>query len=99
MTFQRFQRYDTLPDFTTDRSEEGVLIWTGDQPVPSIGSDVHVRINQIGTVRVVGYASEYQFLGIMAYPLNPPDWWIKSNGPASPESAGLVFGAELSKEV
>ena len=54
MTFQRFQRYDTLPEYTTDRSAKGVLIWSGTEPVPSIGSDVKARMNQLGTVRVVG---------------------------------------------
>ena len=99
MTFQRFQRYDTLPEYTTDRSAKGVLIWSGTEPVPSIGSDVKARMNQLGTVRVVGYASENEFLGIMCYPLNPPDWWIKQNGPATPDKPGLLYGAELSKEV
>ena len=55
-------------------------------------------MNQLGTVRVVGYASENEYLGIMCYPLNPPDWWVKQNG-AAPDKPGLLYGAELSEEV
>ena len=93
-TLQKFQE---LPAYTTDRAAGGELpIWSGKAAVPAIGSDIYIRINGIGKSQVVAYATYEGYLGVMAWPYNPPEWWVKQNGAAGPDNAGLVFGAEIS---
>ena len=93
-TLQKFQE---LPGYTTDRSPGGgLLIWSGKAPPPAIGSDIQVRINGIGKCQVVAYASYGGYLGVMAWPYSPPQWWVEHNGTPGPDNAGLVFGAEIS---
>lgn len=90
-------RYFTLPLYTTDRNRtDDRLIWTGPEPVPAIGETVMVRFNNIGECRIVCFASQGPYLGLLVYPLQPPSWWISQNGEPSPETAGLVFGREIS---
>ena len=55
-----------------------------------------VRINGIGKCQVVAYASYGGYLGVMAWPYSPPQWWVEHNGTPGPDNAGLVFGAEIS---
>ena len=74
----------------------GLLIWSGKAPPPAIGSDIQVRINGIGKCQVAAYASYGGYLGVMAWPYSPPEWWVNQNGTPGPDNAGLVFGAEIS---
>lgn len=92
---QPLERFDALPRYTTDMSSDTALKWSGLEPVPEIGSEVLITINRIGMARVVSYAAFAGYLGLMAYPLNPPDWWICQNGAACADNASLVFGAEI----
>ncbi|UYY85590.1 hypothetical protein [Alcaligenes sp. SMD-FA] len=90
-------RYFTLPLYTTDRNRtDDRLIWTGPEPIPAIGDTVMVRFNSIGQCKVVCFASQGPYLGLLVYPLQPPSWWVSQNGEPSPETAGLVFGREIS---
>ena len=93
----RFQRYTTVPPHTRDPFAQNMLKWSAQFDVPSIGEDVIIRINGIGRAKVVGYASQDGYLGVMTVPYSPPDWWIRQNGPPSPGNAALVFGAEISR--
>ena len=91
------QKLQELPAYTTDRAAGGELpIWSGKAAVPAIGSDIQTRINGIGKSQVVAYATYAGYLGVMAWPYSPPEWWIKQNGTPCPDNAGLVFGAEIS---
>lgn len=90
-----FYQLQAVPAYTTDRSRKDLPIWSGAEPVPAIGDDVHVRINRIGRSKVVGYGVQDGYLGVMVYPLDPPVWWIKANGEPSPKNAALAFGAEV----
>ncbi len=87
-----------LPPYTTDLASVDTLRWSGPEPVPAIGDTVHVNFNAIGACRVVSYATVENYLGLMVYPLDPPTWWIKQNGAATPANAAVVYGAELARK-
>lgn len=91
----RFQRYPIVPAHTRDPFAQDMLKWSADIDVPSIGEDVIIRMNGIGRAKVVGYASQDGYLGVMTVPYSPPDWWTRQNGPPSPDNAALAFGAEI----
>lgn len=92
----RFQRHVTVPTYTRDPFAQDMLKWSADFEIPSIGEDVIIRINGIGRAKVVGYASQNGYLGVMTVPYSPPDWWSRQNGPPNPDNAALAFGAEIS---
>lgn len=91
----RFRRHATVPPYTRDPFAQDVFKWSADFDVPSIGEDVIIRINGIGRARVVGYASQGGYLGLMTVPYSPPDWWIRQNGPPGPDNPSLAYGAEI----
>lgn len=64
--------------------------------MPAIGADILIRINDIGRAKVVGYASQDGYLGVMTVHYSPPAWWGRQNGPANLDNAALAFGAEIS---
>nr|WP_286197756.1 hypothetical protein [Variovorax boronicumulans] len=90
-----FLRLQEIPAHTTDRTAKGLPLWSGADPVPAIGVEVHINVNRIGRAEVVGYGIQGGYLGVMVYPLDPPPWWIAQNGPPSPDNASLAFGAEV----
>ena len=92
----RFQRHTTVPVHTRDPFAQDMLKWSAQFDVPSIGQDVIIRVNGIGRAKVVGYASQGGYLGVMTVPYSPPDWWIRQNGQPSADNAALAFGAEIS---
>lgn len=92
----RFRRHATVPPHTRDPFAQDVFKWSADFEVPSICDDVLIRINGIGRAKVVGYASQGGYLGVMTVPYSPPDWWVLQNGAPSPDNAALAFGAEIS---
>jgi hypothetical protein len=92
---EKFERLATLPAYTTDLLHTAALQWSGAEPVPAIGATVRIRLNSIGLARVVSFASYGGNLGLMAYPQDPPDGWLRQNGESDPETAALVFGREL----
>ncbi|VTU32011.1 hypothetical protein H4CHR_02924 [Variovorax sp. PBS-H4] len=97
-----FQRLDTLPPFVHMTAEDAragkttdLLMWSAPFDPPAIGDTIRIRINAIGLAKVTAYASMDGYLGVMAAPIDPPDWWIKQNGKPSPTNDGLCFGAEI----
>ncbi|WPG38840.1 hypothetical protein [Variovorax sp. EBFNA2] len=92
----RFRQHITVPPYTRDPFAQDMFKWSADFDIPSIGDDVLIRINGIGRAKVVGYASQGGYLGVMTVPYSPPDWWTLQNGPPSPDNAALAFGAEIS---
>lgn len=94
-----FSKLDSLPAFVKmlDSGQPKVgmpPVWSGDGEPPVIGSFIRIKFNSIGRAKVVGYAECDGYLGVMAFPLAPPAWWIAQNGPASAANPALVFGAE-----
>jgi hypothetical protein len=70
-------------------------MWSGEGDPPAIGDEIEIALNGIGLAKVVDYAVMDGYLGVMAYPLAPPAWWVKANGEPGPSSASIVFGAEI----
>lgn len=90
-----FQRHATVPPHTRDLASPDQFRWSSPHEVPAIGDDIVIRINAIGRAKVVGYATVSGYLGVMAVPCSPPEWWVRQNGPAGDHNAALVFGAEM----
>lgn len=90
-------RHATVPPHTRDPFAPDMFKWSGNFDVPSVGEDVIIRINAISRAKVVGYATQGGYLGVMTVPYSPPDWWIHQNGQPSPDNAALAFGAEISR--
>ena len=49
----------------------GLLLWSGDFPLPAIDSRVFVKINNIGWALVKGYYASAGYLGVMTLPIQP----------------------------
>lgn len=91
-----FQRHVIVPPYTRDLTSNDQFKWSADFEVPAIGDDIVIRLNGIGRAKVVGYAAQGGYFGVMCVPYSPPAWWVRQNGPASAESAALAYGAEIS---
>ena len=90
-----FQRHAALPPFTRDREAKDGLKWSAAFDPPQVGEVIKIRINQIGLAKVTGYGTVEDWLGVMCSPIDPPEWWIKQNGPPSPTRDALAFGVEI----
>lgn len=91
----RFQRHVSVPPYTRNLTSNDQIKWSAEFEVPRIGDEVVIRINNIGQARVVGYATQDGYLGVMAVPYDPPDWSVRQNGPPSLARPALAFGAEI----
>ncbi len=75
-------------------------IWKGQHPCgfatpPGIGARVEVKINDFGTGSVIGYFTEYGYLGVKVQLDKIPDWFARQ----SPgRNFVFVFGAEILPE-
>lgn len=65
--------------------------WTGEAPIPGVGSDVPIAHSNWGTVKVKGYTVEDGFLGVVAEPLNPPQWWLDQKKKHGQRHRNVVF--------
>jgi hypothetical protein len=75
----------------------GTVKWSGEGSIPKIGETINVRMNGIGPAIVKSYfmgygGGETYYLGVLAVPLSPPDWYVEQNGEDHP---GHFFGAEV----
>ncbi|SDI59075.1 hypothetical protein [Variovorax sp. OV700] len=91
-----FQRHETVPPHTRNLAATDQFKWSAEFEVPAIGTDVLIRINDIGRAQVVGYATQDGYLGVMTVPYSPPAWWVRQNGPAGLGNPALAFGAKIS---
>lgn len=66
--------------------------WSAAFPPPPRGDRVRVKMNNIGQSTVVGYFTEYGYLGLLVKPLDPPPWYVRQNGR---DALAHVFGAEI----
>ncbi len=95
-----YQTFDTVPAHVTAEWDgnkllnktDGVLLWSGAEPVPAIGAEIIVGMNRIGAARVKGYFSEAGWLGLLCDLHNPPDWHAKQN---NGDRTGHIFGIEF----
>lgn len=96
MTTTGYLVCDALPAFErysgAESAQGEVALWSGDGQPPGVGECVNVRINGIGPAKVERYFIQDGFLGVLATPLQPPEWYVKQNGY---NVAAHVFGAEM----
>lgn len=93
----KYQEYSALPAFRHSTPDEkpvagDSLLWSGKADVPALGSFIDIRMNQIGPAEVIGYFSDAGWLGVLAKPLSPPEWFIRQEGY---NRTCHVFGAEI----
>ena len=50
------------------------LKWSGEFPLPEVGSRVYVAMNRIGWAIVKGYFESEGYVGVMTLPTEPPEW-------------------------
>ena len=50
------------------------LKWSGDFPLPEVGSRVYVVMNHIGWAIVKGYFESAGYVGVMTLAVDPPQW-------------------------
>lgn len=67
--------------------------WSG-KFIPEVGDIIKARVNRIGLCRVLGYFVECGWVGVVAKPLDPPEWYVRQNGDKFDGTCGL-FGSEI----
>ena len=67
--------------------------WSGNF-IPKIGETVFAVVNDIGKCQILGYYLEDGWIGVIAKPAQPPEWFIRQNGKNA--VCGL-FGTEIRK--
>jgi hypothetical protein len=55
-------------------AHETPMKWSGDFPIPAVGSRVFITMNGIGWAFVVGFFESCGYVGLMTKPINPPQW-------------------------
>ncbi len=67
--------------------------WSGNF-IPKIGETVFAVVNDIGKCQILGYYLEDGWIGVIAKPAQPPEWFVRQNG----ENAVCgLFGTEIQK--
>lgn len=69
------------------------LKWSGEEPPPPLGTEIIVEFNHLGPAKVLGYFTEYGWLGLEVELHSPPDWWVrqaKHNG----FKTAFIFGVD-----
>lgn len=68
--------------------------WSGTRDIPTLGENVTVKMNSLGTGKVVGFRvlEGYQAVGVSLD--NPPEWFL-NNFSKGQEPVATVFGAEI----
>lgn len=97
-------RYHSIPDGVVapiwtenkqlDQSVKDKIKWSGSFPIPRVGTHVKVTVNNIGDGHIIGYFTEYGWLGVMVQ-LNPKTRakWHKKQNPDT--DLALPFGMEI----
>lgn len=67
--------------------------WSGNF-IPKIGETIFAVVNDIGKCQILGYYLEDGWIGVIAKPAQPPEWFVRQNG----ENAVCgLFGTEIRK--
>jgi hypothetical protein len=94
---------NTFPVYLDARGKP--MMWSGDFPIPEIGSRVYIKLNGIGWAIVKGYFESCGYVGLMTLASNPPNWLRNQQEREKLEGRipdwrkagiGCEFGAELS---
>jgi hypothetical protein len=105
-----YHKFDTLPEnwtrpVWTEGDDDCKVVnksdpykWSGDNAPPAIGAKVKVYMNSLGNGEVVGYFSEYGWLGVLVVLSKPPSWWRKQTrerGENPATTPAHIYGKEL----
>ncbi|GAB3840767.1 hypothetical protein [Hymenobacter jeollabukensis] len=81
------------PTVVTDRAQlPASLSWSNPLPVPAVGAQVTVLINNLGPATVRGYLQQDGFLGVWVQVHNPPAWMVQQT---RGDAHGAAFGREI----
>ena len=81
------------PTVVTDRAQlPASLSWSNPLPVPAVGAQVTVLINNLGPATVRGYLQQDGFLGLWVQVHNPPAWMVQHT---RGDAHGAAFGREV----
>lgn len=85
-------RYDTdTLKYELDAPPEGAK-WSGDKPIPAIGTMVAITMNKLGSGTVLDYFVEGGYLGVRVHLERQPEWHKKQN---PNRTWAMVFGKEI----
>ena len=76
--------HDKVEQSVKSYTEFEKLQWVSTKAIPSVGSEVNVKINGIGRSVVQKYFVEHGFIGLLVQPQEPPAWYVKQNGADEP---------------
>lgn len=83
-----YELIDKVPEYEApiwNEENNGILnkggkaLWSAEFAPPAVGDEIIIKINAIGKARVKGYCLVDGFLGVMARPIDPPEWFVKQN--------------------
>lgn len=76
---EKYREFEQIPEYALPLREEGIItphnlgggtpLWSGNNPPPEKGSLISIRVNNLGTARVIGYFTEGGWLGVLAKPV------------------------------
>lgn len=75
-----------------NKSDISILKWSGEFPIPAIGSTIRSKRNDLGTAVVLNYAIQFGYVGLVVLFDDPPKWYIEQNQGNEP---AILYGAEL----
>lgn len=58
-----------------------LLKWSGDKPIPTIGQQITITMNDVGPAIVKGYFAGAGWLGVLTEATHPPAWLRRQRGP------------------
>ena len=88
----------TLPDWQHSGSDGHKATWSGTAAPPSVGATVPTYLNEIGEIKITGYTTIEGYLGVVAVPLTPPDWYLKNCEEEGTDTEGVWFGLDLDRD-
>jgi hypothetical protein len=69
-------------------------MWSGQLPMPALGSMVQVSMNNLGMGSLEDYVLREGYIGLRVQLHAPPDWYTRQN---DGNPVATVYGAELTK--
>jgi hypothetical protein len=78
-----------------DLRKKDQIMWSSEAPIPNVGDEVIVHMNDIGKSIVLSHDISYNFVLLHVWPSNPPDWYRGQNKLGRSWKGCSIFGADL----
>lgn len=95
----RHEELNSVPNYETAFFEgspvspkPGYCLWSNAEPPPAIGSEINLKMNNLGRAVVIGYVVKGPWLALKTKVLNPPKCLM---GRGSEPLIEIAFGAEF----